>query len=75
MARQQVTEQDALVAVAIVESTLQQSSELSFLQARFRHLLHSAAAHSFHSVLCLCRLVSHEMPRTLPIGHIALDVD
>lgn len=54
---------------------MQQSSELSFLQARFRHLLHSAAAHSFHSVLCLCRLVSHEMPRTLPIGHNALDVD
>lgn len=33
MARQLVTEQDAMVAVAIVEATMQQSSPLSFLGA------------------------------------------
>ena len=33
MARQQVTEQDAMVAAAVVEATMQQSSALSFLGA------------------------------------------
>jgi hypothetical protein len=33
MARQQVTEQDAMVAAAIVEATMQQTSALSFLGA------------------------------------------
>lgn len=33
MARQQVTEQDAMVATAVVEATMQQSSALSFLGA------------------------------------------
>lgn len=33
MARQQVTQQDAMVALAVVEATMQQSSALSFLGA------------------------------------------